>query len=167
MIEPLHYDDVRKVNIYQYNEADPGGSLPRALARIGATKSVKNVAQVKSHFWHLSLWPVVRDRYMREELSCIDLVITEIEDFERSKNNSLLHELSWETNKTIEGIENYYKKDIRNGQAFNPEAGIHTMLTTTVQATSVEVASHLFFKLIDDEDELVRRNNDHTFLWYM
>jgi hypothetical protein len=144
LVEPLKYDDVRKVNISIYKECDPRGSLG-PLARLGATRSVKRVVQVKAHFWYLSLWPDIKQRYTHDEENCINLAVSEIEDFERSKKSRVSNELSWEKVKSKKGntIDAYFKKETKGADKAGMKAS-HTacqvMLTTTVRATSVEIA---------------------------
>mmetsp|Transcript_17390 Transcript_17390/g.35915 ORF Transcript_17390/g.35915 Transcript_17390/m.35915 type:complete len:1447 (+) Transcript_17390:161-4501(+) len=151
-----------KVNVCIYQECDPKGSLPQSLAKLGSMKAAKRVIQVKSHFWYLSLWPDVRDRYTHEEDSCIQQTRDGIETFERSKKTKVLKELSWEEVKSKNvAAHAYYKKEV-----IESNTACQVLVNTTVRATSVEIASYLFYKMIDPSDQLVRRLNDHSFIWY-
>ncbi|GMI01402.1 hypothetical protein TrVE_jg10723 [Triparma verrucosa] len=145
------------VTVTQYNNTNPGGNLPKALTRLYAPLSLRGVINLKSYFVELRLWPAITEPYEEDEEKAIEAVLQTIETFLSSKEAKLLKDLSWEVaKKTPHGVEMYQ----RNNE------GNEIIVSTTVSASAVEVASHLYYKVVDKDDELISKRNDHCFNWY-
>ena len=153
------------VTVTQYNHTDPDGGLPRAILRLYSPMTVRGVINLKAHFHHLSLWPAVATPYNVVEKAAHSQVEGLINDFYSAKDAKALDEIGWarvKRKKLPPRIELYSRM-----LSFLPsKTSSQSLVSCVVQGSAVEVASHLYYKVIDQSCDLIKKRNDHTFDWY-
>ena len=102
----------------------------------------------------------MKDEYSKEELEDFQKVKSRCQEVKEAFKLGKESDDGWKNSGHSAGIDVLS----RQGLDDNPHS-VEAFIQTTIQAPSVKIASHLFYRAGDD-DELIEKRNDHNFMWY-